>query len=60
MLEFGNALISLINGFIIFLNKLFSPVFILSFIMFLSFLWIMLIELDELDRQSSKPEIGRH
>jgi|694.fasta_scaffold90463_5 hypothetical protein len=60
MLEFGNALISFINGFILLLNKLFSPVFILSFVMFISLLWIMLIELDELDRQSSKPEIGRH
>jgi len=60
MLEFGNALISFINGFILLLNNVFSPVFILSFIMFISLLWIMLIELDELDRQSSKPEIGRH
>jgi hypothetical protein len=60
MIELGNSIITLLNGFIILLNSLFTPIFILSFILFISFLWLSLIELNELDRQSTKPEIGRH
>ena len=60
MIELGNSIITLLNGFIILLNSLFTPIFILSCILFISFLWLSLIELNELDRQSTKPEIGRH
>jgi hypothetical protein len=60
MIDLGNSIVSLVNGLYSILNIIISPNVILAFILFVSLIWVFLIEIDELDRQGTRPEIGRH
>jgi hypothetical protein len=55
----GNGAITVFNGLLGMVTMAFSPMVIVGVILASSFVWLALIELDELDRQGSKPEIGR-
>jgi hypothetical protein len=55
----ANGLFTVLNGVYTMLDAALGPAFIMSALVGLSFLWIALIELDELNRQGRKPEIGR-
>lgn len=56
----GAGLITLLNGTLELLLRAASPVTIIVAVLGVSLGWLCLIELDELDRQGSKPEIGQH
>lgn len=56
----GNGLITLANGALSALLSLASPLTIAGVLMGVSLLWLALMEVEELDRQGSKPEVGRH
>lgn len=56
----SNGLISIANGIIDLAGKVVSPISVIVVILVVSYSWLCLIELDELDRQATKPEIGRH
>lgn len=53
-----NGLVTLYNGARTTLDGVVSPVPLLVIVLAASFAWLALIELDELDRQGRKPEIG--
>ena len=54
-----NGAISVLNGLHAMVGFVFEPVTLIVAILGLSFAWLGLIELDELDRQGRKPEIGQ-
>jgi hypothetical protein len=56
----GAGLTTLINGTLELLLRVASPVTVIVVLLSVSLGWLCLIELDELDRQGSKPEIGQH
>lgn len=56
----GAGLITLANGVLDMSGRVLSPVVFVFALLIVSLGWLCLIELDELDRQGSKPEIGRH
>lgn len=56
----ANGLFTLINGLFNILHFAFSPFTIAAIFLGFSLLWLMLLEIDELDRQGTKPEVGRH
>jgi len=60
MLSFGNVLITYANGFYLLITKLFSPISIAIFILAISMFWMFLLEIDEYNRQGTKPDVGRH
>jgi hypothetical protein len=56
----ANGLLTLINGLFNILDFALSPFTIAAIFLGFSLLWLMLLEIDELDRQGTKPEVGRH
>lgn len=54
-----NGLVTIFNGIQATLDGVLSPIPLIALVLVLSFTWLALIELDELDRQGRKPEIGR-
>lgn len=56
----GNGLITLANGAWVLLDVVFSPVTFVVALLAAGLVWLALIEVDELDRQGTKPEIGIH
>jgi hypothetical protein len=54
-----NGAVTLYNGLVTTLDGVVSPLPLIVGLLVLSFSWLALIELDELDRQGRKPEIGR-
>jgi hypothetical protein len=59
MQELSNGFITLYNGAVALVSGLVSPVVLLAALVGASFLWLGLIELDELNRQGTKPEVER-
>ncbi|MFM7088858.1 MAG: hypothetical protein ACKOW9_05015 [Candidatus Paceibacterota bacterium] len=57
---FSFGLTTILNGVITLIINLASPLVIVTVLLFISFLWLCLIELDEVDRQGTKPEVMRH
>jgi hypothetical protein len=57
---FSNSLITLTNGAFDFITRLFSPVSIILILLVISLAWMALLEMDEMNRQGTKPEVGRH
>jgi hypothetical protein len=55
-----NGLVTIVNGFTDITGRVASPLTLVAVLMVLSYTWLCLIELDEVDRQGTKPEIGRH
>lgn len=55
----ANGFVTVLNGLLTMLNGVLSPVAVMLLVTAASLLWISLVELDELDRQGTKPEIGR-
>ena len=56
----GSGLITLLNGFLAMLGAFASPMAIAAVLCAVGLAWFALLEIDELDRQGTKPEIGRH
>jgi len=54
-----NGAITVLNGLIGAFDVAFHPLTLVVVAMGVSYAWLALIELDELDRQGTKPEIGR-
>jgi hypothetical protein len=54
-----NGAISVLNGLYAMVGLVLEPVTLIIVILGLSLTWLGLIELDELDRQGRKPEIGQ-
>lgn len=50
----------MVNGLLTIVGALASPLTIALAISAVSLAWLALIEIDELDRQGTKPEIGMH
>ena len=57
---FSNSLITLTNGAFDFITRLFSPVSVILILLVISLAWMALLEMDEMNRQGTKPEVGRH
>lgn len=55
----ANGFVTLTNGMLTLLSGVVTPVGLMTGIVAASWVWIALVELDELNRQGSKPEIGR-
>lgn len=55
----SNGAISVFNGLITMLGAVLEPVTFIVLILGGSLAWLGLIELDEIDRQGRKPEIGQ-
>lgn len=54
-----NGLVTVFNGLQTLFDGLLTPVAAMSIFIGAAFVWIALIELDELNRQGTKPEIER-
>ena len=57
---FSSGLITLLNGLLAMVGALASPVVVALVLAGLGLAWLCRLEIDELNRQSSKPEVGRH
>jgi hypothetical protein len=55
----ANGLVTVLNGLLTMLDGLLTPVALMAVVIAFSLTWIALVELDELDRRGTKPEIGR-
>jgi hypothetical protein len=55
-----NGLLTIVNGLFDLTGRVISPLTLMGLIMVVSYIWLCLIELDEVDRQGTKPEVGRH
>lgn len=60
MESLSNGLVTLANGLMDLAGHLLSPIAFIGVFLVAGFSWLCLIELDELDRQGTKPEVGRH
>lgn len=56
----GNGLVTLANGALGALLSLASPLVIAGVALAAGLIWLALIEVDELNRKGTKPEVGRH
>ena len=56
----ANGLLTIINGLFNIIHLAISPFTIAAVFLGISLFWLMLLEVDELDRQGTKPEVGRH
>lgn len=55
----ANGLITVVNGLQTLLDGLLTPIAAMGVVIGAALVWIALIELDELNRQGTKPEIER-
>lgn len=55
----ANGLVTVFNGLRTLFDGLLTPVALMSIAIGAALLWIALIELDEINRQGTKPEIER-
>lgn len=58
--ELASGIITLLNGIWMALTSLASPLVLAGVAMAAGLLWLALIEVDDLDRQGSKPVVERH
>lgn len=56
----GSGLITLFNGLVAMVGAVSSPITIAVVLCALALGWFAMLEVDELDRQGTKPEVGRH
>lgn len=56
----GSGLITMFNGFVALLGTLASPMALAVVVVVASLVWLALIEIEELNRQGTKPDVGRH
>jgi hypothetical protein len=56
----GNGLITLVNGFLSIGGRLASVEALCAVMAAVALFWLALLEVDELNRQGTKPTIGRH
>lgn len=56
----GNGLITFVNGLQSLIGVALSPFAIAVVVAISALAWLALIEIEELDRQGGKPEVGRH
>jgi hypothetical protein len=60
MAQLGDGLITLVNGVYATFGALFTPVALFLTISAVCLTWLARLEIAELDRLGSKPEVGRH
>lgn len=56
----GDGIVTLLNGFGGLVSMVASPLTIIIVLLGISLTWLSLIEIDELNRQGSKPDVQRH
>lgn len=56
---FANGLVTIFNGVTTIVDGLLTPVAVMAILLGCGLTWLALIELDELNRQGTKPEIER-
>jgi hypothetical protein len=56
----GTGLILMANGLLTMLHHLADKVTLVSVLSVLSLWWLATIEIEELNRQGTKPDVGRH
>jgi len=56
---FANGLVTIFNGITTIVDGLLTPVAVMAILLACGLTWLALIELDELNRQGTKPEIER-
>lgn len=54
-----NGIFTIINGSAALLNYALKPTSLMLLVCALSLMWLALIEVDEVDRQGTKPVVGR-
>ncbi len=54
------GLLTLLNGLLALVGAIISPVALAVLVLGVGFLWLARLEIDQLNRQATKPEIGRH
>ena len=58
--QISNGITTLVNGFGQMLNTATDPLTVAFAVIAATFAWLARIEIDEYDRQGTKPEVGRH
>jgi hypothetical protein len=56
----GDGLVVIVNGLLAMLGAIASPLTIAGAAGAAALVWLARIEVDELDRQAVKPQVGRH
>lgn len=57
---FAYGLVTLLNGFRVAVTAVANPIVLAVVLCAVALLWLALVEIDLLDRQGTKPRIGRH
>lgn len=56
----GTGLILMANGLLTMVGELASPVTVMGVILVVAAGWLATVEIEELDRMGTKPDVGRH
>ena len=56
----GTGLILIANGLLQMLGRVADPITLIGLVLAVSLFWLAGIEIEELNRQGTKPEVGRH
>jgi hypothetical protein len=56
----GDGLVTMLNGLGRLFSMVLSPLTVIVALLAISLIWLSLIEIDELNRQGSKPDVQRH
>lgn len=57
---FGHGIVLIVNGALDLLGRLASPVAVAAVVIAVGLAWMARLEIDEVNRSASKPEIGIH
>ena len=60
MTTLSYGLVALLNGFLSMMGALMTPLTAGVIVLALGMAWLARLELDDLKRQGTKPEVGRH
>ena len=56
----GNGITTIVNGAWTLADRVASPLTLVLLLLAAGFAWFVLLEIDELDRQGTKPEVRTH
>lgn len=60
MSTFGQGLVILVNGVVDIVGRVLSPVAFCAVVVIAGFAWMARLEVDDMNRDAAKPEIGMH
>lgn len=58
--QIAAGLVALFNGLLNALTTLVSPIVLAAMVLAAGLVWMALVEIDELNRQGTKPDVGLH